>query len=215
MIFDLPRLYPILDTEVYEQRGIKVIDAARAVLDAGARIIQFRHKGEFTKGRWEQAQAVRELCRLAGAQFVMNDRVDYASLLGGGAHLGQDDLPPAAARIVIGPDAMLGFSTHNEKQLREAEKEPVDYIALGPVFSTGSKRNPDPVVGLHELARLRPMVSKPLVAIGGITLENSRAVLDAGADSIAVISALLPEGGDVGALGLRVERWLSNLTARR
>ena len=106
--------------------------------------------------------------------------------------MGQDDLPPAAARTVIGPEATLGFSTHNEKQLREANSEPVDYIALGPIFSTGSKRNPDPVVGLEELARLRPIASKPLVAIGGITLDNSRAVLDAGADSVAVISALLP-----------------------
>jgi thiamine-phosphate pyrophosphorylase len=211
--FDLPRLYPILDTELYELRGFDVIDAAGAVLDAGARIIQFRHKGEFTQQRWEQAKAVRELCHLAGAQFVMNDRVDYASLLGGGAHLGQDDLPPAAARTVIGPKAMLGFSTHNERQLREAESEPVDYVALGPIFSTGSKRNPDPVVGLDELTRLTELVSKPLVAIGGITLDNSRAVLDAGADSIAVISALLPPNGGLGALGMEVQRWLSNLTA--
>jgi len=212
--FDLPRLYPILDTEVYEHRGFHFIDAAGAVLDAGAGIVQFRHKGEFTQQRWEQAQAVRELCQLAGAQFVMNDRVDYASLLKGGAHLGQDDLPPAAARTVIGAEAMLGFSTHNERQLREGESEPVDYLALGPIFSTGSKRNPDPVVGLDELARLRPMVSKPLVAIGGITLANCRAVLEAGADSVAVISALLPADGDVLALGVAVQRWLSELRAQ-
>jgi thiamine-phosphate pyrophosphorylase len=212
--FELPRLYPILDTEVYEQRGFKVIDAARAVLDAGAAIIQFRHKGEFTEHRWQQAQAVWELCRSAGAQFVMNDRVDFATLLGSGVHLGQDDLPPAAARTVIGRKAMLGYSTHNDQQLREADSEPVDYIALGPIFSTGSKRKPDPVVGLEELTRLRPMVSKPLVAIGGITLANSRAVLDAGADSVAVISALLPGNGDLVALGREVELWLSRLTAQ-
>ena len=184
------------------------------MLDAGAAIIQFRHKGEFTEQRWQEAQAVRELCQLAGALFVMNDRVDYAALLGGGAHLGQDDLPPAAARRVIGPEALLGFSTHNEKQLREANSEPVDYIALGPVFSTASKRNPDPVVGLEELTRLRPIVSKPLVAIGGITLDNSRAVLDAGADSVAVISALLPANPDLRALGTEVRRWISTVRAR-
>jgi thiamine-phosphate pyrophosphorylase len=214
LIFDLPRLYPILDTEVYEQRGFELIDAARTVLDAGAAIIQFRHKGEFTEARWQQAKAICELCRSAGAQFVMNDRVDFASLLQGGAHLGQDDLPPAAARTVIGPEATLGFSTHNEKQLREANSEPVDYIALGPIFPTGSKRNPDPVVGLDELARLRRMASKPLVAIGGITRDNCRAVLDAGADSVAVISALLPSNGGLVALGTEVERWLSTLTAQ-
>jgi len=212
--FDLPRLYPILDTEIYEQRGFDLIDAARAVLEAGAEIIQFRHKGEFTQQRWEQAKALRELCHLAGAQFVMNDRVDYASLLGGGAHLGQDDLPPAAARTLIGPEAILGFSTHNEGQLRQAESEPVDYIALGPIFPTGSKRNPDPVLGLDELTRLRPIVSKPLVAIGGIRLDDSLAVLDAGADSIAVISALLPENGGLVALGMEVQRWLSEVRAR-
>ena len=214
MHFALPPLYPILDTELYEQRGYDVIDASRTVLDAGAAIIQFRHKGEFTEQRWQEAQAVRELCQLAGALFVMNDRVDYAALLGGGAHLGQDDLPPAAARRVIGPEALLGFSTHNEKQLREANSEPVDYIALGPVFSTASKRNPDPVVGLEELTRLRPIVSKPLVAIGGITLDNSRAVLDAGADSVAVISALLPANPDLRALGTEVRRWISTVRAR-
>jgi thiamine-phosphate pyrophosphorylase len=144
----------------------------------------------------------------------MNDRVDFALLLEGGVHLGQDDLPPAAARKVIGPDAMLGFSTHNENQLRKADAEPVDYIALGPIFTTGSKRNPDLVVGAGELKRMRPITSKPLVAIGGITIENSRAVLDSGADSVAVISALLPETGDLPALGTLVRRWISTLTVQ-
>ena len=214
MKLQLPRLYPILDTELYEQRGLGLFDAARTLLDAGVRIVQYRHKGEFTRARWEEAKAISELCHGAGAQFVMNDRVDFAALLGGGAHLGQDDLPPSAARIVIGPETMLGFSTHNETQLRQADAEPVDYIALGPMFTTGSKRNPDPVVGPAELMRLRPITSKPLVAIGGITLETSRAVLDAGADSIAVISALLPESGGLEELTVLVRRWLSTVTAR-
>lgn len=214
MNFKLPRLYPILDTELYEKCGFTVIDAARTLLDAGVEIIQYRHKGEFTQQRWDEAQALSELCRAVGARFVMNDRADFALLLEGGVHLGQDDLPPAAARKVIGPDAMLGFSTHNENQLRKADAEPVDYIALGPIFTTGSKRNPDPVVGADELKRMRPITSKPLVAIGGITIENSRAVLDSGADSIAVISALLPEAGHLPALGTRVRRWISTLTAQ-
>lgn len=214
MKFKLPRLYPILDTELYEKCGFTVIDAARTLLDAGVEIIQYRHKGEFTQQRWDEAQGLSELCRAVSARFVMNDRVDFASLLEGGVHLGQDDLPPAAARKVIGPDAMLGFSTHNENQLRKADAEPVDYIALGPIFTTGSKRNPDPVVGVDELKRMRSITSKPLVAIGGITIENSRAVLDAGADSVAVISALLPETGDLAALGTRVRRWISTLTAQ-
>jgi thiamine-phosphate pyrophosphorylase len=140
--------------------------------------------------------------------LVINDRADLARIFGypGAAlHLGQDDLPPTAARRVTGPDAILGFSTHNEVQLRAAAQEPVDYLALGPIFGTATKTNPDSTVGLTELRRLRPLSDRPLVAIGGITRANALSVLEAGADSLAVVADLFPDNGDVRA---RVEEWL-------
>jgi thiamine-phosphate pyrophosphorylase len=174
------------------RHGIEPLAAAEAVLEAGARILQFRHKAFFSRADYLIAQQIAALCHQAGARFVINDRADIAMLLAAGLHLGQDDLPPAAARK-LSESAFLGFSTHNEKQFVEGDKEPVDYLAIGPIFATGSKANPDPVVGIEELRRLRPLTKKPLVAIGGITRANARQVWQAGADSIAVISDLLPE----------------------
>jgi thiamine-phosphate pyrophosphorylase len=153
-------------------------------------------------------EAVAKLCRAHGVPYVINDRADLAKLLGAALHVGQDDLPPSAARRVLGLDLKLGFSTHNEEQLRAALAEPVDYLALGPIFGTSSKENPDPVVGVDELRRMRPMANLPLVAIGGITRANARSVLDAGADSVAVIGDLYPENGSIGD---RVREWLSIL----
>ena len=141
--------------------------------------------------------------------FVVNDRADLAALMGAALHLGQDDLPPAAARRVTGPKTLIGFSTHNEGQLRAAQSEPVDYLALGPIFGTVSKHNPDPLVGLDKLRRLRPLTARPLVAIGGITRGNAHDVLSAGADSLAVIGDLFPEDTNLRA---RAEEWL-RLTA--
>jgi thiamine-phosphate pyrophosphorylase len=188
----LPPVYPILDTSMLARHGIEPLAAAEAVLEAGARILQFRHKAFFSRADYLIAQQIAALCHQAGARFVINDRADIAMLLHAGLHLGQDDLPPAAARK-LSESAFLGFSTHNEKQFVEGDKEPVDYLAIGPIFATGSKANPDPVVGIEELRRLRPLTKKPLVAIGGITRANARQVWQAGADSIAVISDLLPE----------------------
>jgi thiamine-phosphate pyrophosphorylase len=130
-----------------------------------------------------------------GVRLIINDRADIALALGAdGVHLGQDDLPPAAARELLGERAVIGCSTHNEEQAREAIELPVDYIAIGPVFQTSSKENPDPVVGLEGLRRVRRIVGQiPLVAIGGVSAENAREVLTAGADSLAVISLLLGE----------------------
>ena len=193
----LPRFYPILDSGLLERRGIAPLQAAREILDAGARILQFRHKGHLTGEAFEQMEKVARLCLDAGATYVVNDRADIARLLGAVLHVGQDDLPPAAARRVIGPELGLGFSTHNEAQLRAAAQEPVDYVALGPVFGTASKDNPDPVVGLEELRRLRPLALLPLVAIGGVTRANAVSVLEAGADSVAVIGDLYPESGSI------------------
>jgi thiamine-phosphate pyrophosphorylase len=148
------------------------------------------------------------LCAQAGAQFVINDRADVAALLHAGLHLGQEDLPLAAARMLL-PDAMIGFSTHNAAQLRAAADQPANYLALGPVFGTASKENPDPVVGIDELRRLRPLSGKPLIAIGGITRANAQAVFAAGADSLAIIGDLYDGVDSVAALRRRCREWLA------
>jgi thiamine-phosphate pyrophosphorylase len=189
----LPAFYPIIDN----------VAAAQAVLEAGARIVQFRHKGFFSRAVFQDASRIAELCRSARALFVVNDRADIAMLLNAGLHLGQDDLAPSDARRIMPAGAIIGFSTHNERQVREGDAEPVDYLAIGPIFATGSKQNPDPVVGLDRLRALRPLTSKPLVAIGGITREWAPQVFKAGADSLAIIGDLLP---DVGA---RAVDWIA------
>jgi thiamine-phosphate pyrophosphorylase len=189
----LPPFYPIIDT----------VPAAEAVLEAGARILQFRHKGFFSRQAFDDASLIAELCRRAGALFVVNDRADIAMLLNAALHLGQDDLAPSDARRIMPAASIIGFSTHNEQQVLAGDKEPVDYLAIGPIFATGSKQNPDPVVGLDRLRTLRALTQKPLVAIGGITRESAPKVFEAGADSVAVISDLIP---DVRA---RAKEWIA------
>jgi thiamine-phosphate pyrophosphorylase len=189
----LPAFYPIVDT----------VAAAEALLEAGARILQFRHKSFFSRQAFEEATRIAELCRSAGALFVVNDRADIAMLLNAGLHLGQDDLAPSDARRILPAPAIIGFSTHNEHQLRAGDLEPVDYLAIGPIFATGSKQNPDPVVGLDGLRALRPLTRKPLVAIGGITRELAPKVFEAGADSVAIIGDLLPD------VRGRAEEWMA------
>ena len=189
------------------RRGLPVVEAAEAILEAGGRILQFRHKGFFSRDVFEDAQRVAGLCRAAEALFVINDRVDIAMLLGAAVHLGQDDLAPADARKMM--DSVIGFSTHNEQQLRAGDREPVDYLAIGPIFPTGSKQNPDPVVGIDQLRTLRAVTSKPLVAIGGVTRETAPSVLEAGADSVAVIGDLYPEACTKASLRTRAEEWLA------
>ena len=202
----LPGFYPILDTEIAARHGVDVVHAAEQILLGGARILQFRHKGFFSRDVFAIAQRLAEVCRAAGAVFVINDRADLAALTGAALHLGQDDLPPSAARQITGSATMIGFSTHNERQLRAAASEPADYLALGPIFGTASKRNPDPVVGIEELRRLRPLTDRPLVAIGGITRANAREVLAGGANAVAVIADLFPEDGNLRA---RTEGWVA------
>jgi thiamine-phosphate pyrophosphorylase len=203
----LPRVYPILDSESLEQRGIAPEVAAAAFLEGGAGILQLRHKGHWSRDIFETARRIARLCREAGATFVIDDRADFAMLLEAGLHVGQDDLPPRDARRLMGSDAPIGFSSHNSAQLCAAGGEPVDYVALGPIFATASKRNPDPVVGVEEVRRCRTLVEKPLVAIGGITQENAVEVLRAGADSLAVIGGLLPANATARALRERMEEW--------
>lgn len=205
----LPAFYPILDTGAALARDLDPIRAAQEILNGGARILQFRHKGLLSRQAFAWLEAMAGLTREAGAVLVVNDRADLAKLFGAALHLGQDDLPPEAARRVVGPGAVLGFSTHNEAQLRAAADEPVDYLALGPIFGTATKENPDPVVGLEELRRLRPLTSRPLVAIGGVTRANAPAVREAGADSVAIIADLFPEDGDLRG---RTEEWVRLLS---
>ena len=203
----LPRVYPILDTESLDRQGLAFETAAASFLDGGAGILQIRHKSHWSRAVFESAQTVARLCREAGTPLIVNDRADFAMLLEAGLHIGQDDLAPRDARRLIGPDAVLGFSSHNVNQLCAAGGEPVDYVALGPIFRTASKQNPDPVTGVEELRRCRPLIEKPLVAIGGITQENALQVLEAGADSLAVIAGLLPEKATAHSLRERMEQW--------
>jgi thiamine-phosphate pyrophosphorylase len=200
----IPRFYPILDTGLLRRRRLSVTETAREILDAGARILQFRHKDSFTREVFQQAEHIADLCRTAGAQFILNDRPDLAALLDAGVHLGQDDLTPSQARRILGK-GIIGHSTHNESQLRAAAAEPADYLAIGPIFGTASKENPDPVVGLDELARLRPLTDKPLIAIGGITRANAPSVIAAGADSVAIISDLYPDNASIAE---RAREWV-------
>jgi thiamine-phosphate pyrophosphorylase len=202
-------LYPIIDTLACGRAGMDPLRLAEAVAQAGVAVAQFRHKGPYTRDVLAQADEIGRILRAAGVRYVINDRSDVARMVGAdGVHLGQEDLPPARVRALVGPEVWIGFSTHNEAQLRAGDREPADYLALGPIFATGSKENPDPVVGLVQLARLRPLTAKPLVAIGGITRDNVRQVLEAGADAVAVISDLL--SGDLDA---RLKEWV-RLTRR-
>ncbi len=210
----LPAFYPVLDTGLLAARRLSPPAAAEAILEAGARILQFRHKDFFSRAVYEDAERVAQLCRGAGALFVMNDRADLAVLLGAALHLGQDDLEPADARRILPAPGIIGYSTHNRRQLSAGGSQPVDYLAIGPIFATGSKQNPDPVVGVEQLRVLRGVTGKPLVAIGGITRQNARAVLDAGADSVAVIGDLYPDPLAKSGLRARTEEWLSICSSR-
>jgi thiamine-phosphate pyrophosphorylase len=207
----LPRLYPILDTATLARRGMAIEDAANTMLDAGVGMLQLRHKEHFTRAMFETAERVSVMCRQASVPFIMNDRADLALILDAGLHLGQDDLPPQAARTVIG-QRPLGFSTHNEQQLAEAARAvQADYFAVGPIFGTTSKENPDPVLGLENVRRWLPLANRPTVAIGGITLDNAKQTLQAGFDSVAIIGALYPDPLTPQTLHERIRQWLNHV----
>lgn len=205
--FKLPRFYPILDTAVLAQHNCPVQLAAEALLQAGVRILQYRHKSDWTQEHFDAARQIATLCHEAGVLFVLNDRADFARLLDAALHVGQDDLPPVAARRVIS-DEVMGFSTHNRLQLQRGDQEPVEYLSLGPIFSTKSKDRPDPTVGVTGVRDLRGLTQKPLVAIGGINLSNANDVLAAGADSVAVISGFVPETCERTSLRNSAEAWM-------
>jgi thiamine-phosphate pyrophosphorylase len=203
-----PRFYPILDSTLLTQAGMDPVTAAEAMIEGGVGILQFRHKGEFTREVFELAQRVAERCRAAGVPLIVNDRADIALLVDGGVHVGQDDLPAADVRRLVGPDRIVGLSTHDLRQLEAALEQPVDYVAIGPVFLTRSKPNPDAVVGLEGVrAAAGRKGGRPLVAIGGITRANAREVLGAGADAVAVIRDMLPDCCTRQNLRARMEEW--------
>jgi thiamine-phosphate pyrophosphorylase len=187
-----PRLYPILDVGCLPDRELTtVIHFAEELASAGCSILQYRNKISSPR---EILFHARELKRVLGNHLalIMNDRADLALGAGfDGVHVGQDDLTPDAARLVIGRELVLGVSTHNPQQLTDADNTSADYVAIGPVFTTSTKMNPDPVMGLEKLRAARELTSKPLVAIGGITRTNVGEVIRAGADSVAVIADLL------------------------
>lgn len=208
----LLRLYPILDTATLARRGMPFETAAEVMLASGVGILQLRHKDAFDRDLFEATERVAARCRAAGVTFIINDRADIARLVdAGGVHVGQEDMPVAEVRRLLGDDQVLGFSTHNPAQLASATD--ADYVALGPIFGTASKENPDPVVGLDQLREWRGLNDRPLVAIGGITLETAAAVLGAGADSVAVISALYPDPLTPDTLAERLQAWKKTLGA--
>ncbi len=203
----LPPVYPILDLATLERRGVGPVEATEALLEGGARILQWRDKRPPTRRTFELARRVAELCRQASASWIVNDRADLALMLDAGVHLGQDDLSVEAARQVLGERPLIGFSTHNRAQFAAADREPADYLAVGPIFGTASKENPDPALGVEVLRELRPLSAKPMVAIGGITHENAASVFAAGVDSVAVVGDLYPEPCTRQAIRNRMEEW--------
>jgi thiamine-phosphate pyrophosphorylase len=207
MLVDLPRLYPITDVRL---SGLSHAEQVARLSEGGATLIQLREKHLSPREFYSAAEQALIVAREHNVRLVINDRADIALALGAdGVHLGQNDLPPAAARELLGERAIIGFSTHSIEQARDAARLPVDYIAIGPIFETSSKENPDATVGLDGLRRVRQAVEgTPLVAIGGITPETARAVREAGADSIAVLSSLLREPAEIGQ---RVRELMSNL----
>ena len=190
---NLPALYPILDAgflSADENRGKLLAGLVVGLAEAGVEILQYRNKQGNDGDILRDAETIRAAAPTS-LTLILNDYVDLVAEAGfAGIHLGQTDMRPHEARALLGPNAVIGISTHNEAQLRAASLEPVDYIAIGPVFATASKENPDPVVGIEGVRLARRLTGKPVVAIGGIALENVAEVWKAGADSVAVISGI-------------------------
>jgi thiamine-phosphate pyrophosphorylase len=191
----LPRLYAVVDPDFFATNPSGALQFVGELLQAEVKLVQLRDKKNSTQHTLSLAREIKRINR-ERAVLVMNDRIDLCLAADfEGVHLGQDDLSALAARKILGEKKIIGCSTHNLAQLREADSGPADYIAFGPIFATSSKLRPDRVVGLHGLREARRSTSKPLVAIGGITPQNCRDVMDAGADSVAVISALIDSPG--------------------
>jgi thiamine-phosphate pyrophosphorylase len=192
----LPRFYPILDAGLLLRAGLSIESFARQLREAGIRFLQYRDKEASDALLLQRAAILRRIFPSSDSCLILNDRVPLVLSAGyDGVHVGQDDLSPAQARALLGPEVVVGISTHGESQLVNAVDSRVDYVAIGPVFATSSKQVPDPVVGLQGVRAARALTDKPLVAIGGITRANCDAVMEAGADSVAVISDLIQSPG--------------------
>jgi thiamine-phosphate pyrophosphorylase len=189
---DLPKVYPITDTDL---SGLSHVEQVARLIEGGASLIQLRDKHAAPRDFYREAAAALQFARDHKARLIINDRVDIAlALKADGVHLGQTDIPPAAARRLLGTEAVIGFSTHNPAQARLATSFPIDYLAFGPIFQTSTKEDPDPVAGPAGLRALGTLNhSLPIVAIGGITLANAVEAFEAGADSVAVIAQLVSD----------------------
>jgi len=192
------RLYPLTDRSLSK---LSHAEQVSQLTNGGVLLVQLREKLLSPLKFYQEAAAALLVARERGVKLIVNDRVDIAlALRADGVHLGQDDLPPEAARRLLGPEVIIGFSTHNLEQARLATKLPIDYIAIGPIFATSTKQASGPPVGLDGVERVRQVVgATPLVAIGGITSENSQDVIDAGADAVAVIGDIWSSPGNVAA----------------
>jgi thiamine-phosphate pyrophosphorylase len=190
MPFRIPKVYPLTDAAI---SGLSHAEQVKRLAAGGATIVQLREKNMAAVEFHTEASAAINVARKVGIHLIINDRVDIALAVGAdGVHLGQHDLPVQAARSLLGPKAIIGLSTHNLQQAKKALDLPVDYIALGPIFTTRTKANPDPELGLRGLQQVSEVAGDiPLVAIGGITPKNATDVIAAGADSVALISSLL------------------------
>ena len=194
----ISRLYAIVDAQVLEKHQVALEAFAKKLRAAGVVLVQYRDKLASPQDILLAATVLRETFAGIDIRLIMNDRADLAVLAGfDGVHVGQGDLLPEDGRRVIGPGRWVGVSTHTDEQVRAAELSSADYVAIGPVFATGTKADAEQVVGLEGVRRARALTSKPLVAIGGITRANARSVIDAGADSVAVISGLFGKGENV------------------
>ena len=206
----LPKFYPILDAETAARRGLDAAECARAFAAAGVKLLQYRDKRSGPQGILRAVEQIREALGGAECRLILNDRADLAMLAGAdGVHLGQTDMNPADARRVVGTGVLIGHSTHNEAQVRAEAEGAADYLAIGPVYATATKENPDPVVGLDGVLAARALTAKPLVAIGGITLERAADVLAAGADAVAVVSAAM--GGSAAETERLCAEWIKRL----
>lgn len=196
MNFKLPKIYPITDRRI---TNLSHAEQVAKLVEGGAELIQLREKYASPKTFYEEAEKAIKIARGENVKIIINDRVDIAlALKADGVHLGQDDLPPARARKILGEKAIIGFSVHNVLQAAEAIHFPVDYLAIGPVFRTKTKINPEERVGIAGVKKVLEAIGKfPLVAVGGITSANLSGVLSAGADSAAIIGDLLSETNNI------------------
>ena len=194
----IPSIYPIVDEGLLQSRGVALGWVAEELRAAGVGLLQYRNKAGGLQAILRDSAVIWEVFAGSDCRLIMNDRADLAVLAGfDGVHVGQGDLSPEDARRVVSRERWVGVSTHTEEQVRLADASCADYVAVGPVFATGTKVDAEPVIGLDGVRRARVLTKKPIVAIGGITRENARSVIDTGADSVAVISALIVDGEPV------------------